>query len=115
MIGWARSPSTTQRAPDGSRFASELAAILQDPEVPRAVDHQALDAFLAYRWVPAPMTAFRAVRKLPPGCTLVFQDGRATVSRYWRLDFARKRRIDDPREIHEELRERICAPPRSGA
>ena len=90
-------------------FASELAAILQDPEVPRAVDHQALDAFLAYRWVPAPMTAFRAVRKLPPGCTLVFQDGHATVSRYWRLDFARKRRIDDPREIHEELRGHLRA------
>ena len=90
-------------------FASELAAILQDPEVPRAVDHQALDAFLAYRWVPAPMTAFRAVRKLPPGCTLVFQDGRATVSRYWRLDFARKRRIEDPREIHEELRGHLRA------
>ena len=109
MIGWARSPSTTPRRNGGISFASELAAILQDPEVPREVDHQALDAFLAYRWVPAPMTAFRAVRKLPPGCTLVFQDGRATVSRYWRLDFARKRRIDDPREIHEELRGHLRA------
>ena len=48
-------------------FASELAALLQDPEIPRDVDHQALDGFLAYRWVPAPRTAFRAVRKLPPG------------------------------------------------
>ena len=88
-------------------FASELAALLQDPEIPRDVDHQALDGFLAYRWVPAPRTAFRAVRKLPPGCTLVFEDGRATVSRYWRLDFANKRRIDDPREVHEELRNRV--------
>jgi asparagine synthase (glutamine-hydrolysing) len=88
-------------------FGSELGALLAHPEVPREVDHQALDAFLAYRWVPAPMTAFRAVRKLSPGCRLVFRDGRAAVSRYWRLQFGRKRSVQDPREVHEELRERI--------
>ena len=90
-------------------FASELNALLQDAGIPREVDHQALDAFLAYRWVPAPMTAFQGVRKLPPGCRLVFSDGRAAVSRYWRLDFARKRRVDDVRELHEELRAQIRA------
>ena len=90
-------------------FASELAALLADDAIPREVDHRALDAFLAYRWVPAPMTAFRAVRKLPPASTLVFQDGRTTISRYWRLDFSRKRAIGDPRELHEELREQIRA------
>jgi asparagine synthase (glutamine-hydrolysing) len=90
-------------------FASELPALLQDESIPRDVDHRALDAYLAYRWVPAPMTAFRAVRKLPPGCTLAFADGRSTVSRYWRLDFSRKRRVADPRELGAELRHRIRA------
>jgi asparagine synthase (glutamine-hydrolysing) len=88
-------------------FASELTALMQDPEIPRVVDHRALDAFLAYRWVPAPMTAFAGVRKLPPGCTLVFRDGRATISRYWQLEFGRKRRIDDPHALSDEIRERI--------
>jgi asparagine synthase (glutamine-hydrolysing) len=90
-------------------FASELAALLEDERIPREVDHRALDAYLAYRWVPAPMTAFRAVRKLPPASILVFEDGRATISRYWQLDFSQKRRVDDPREVHEELREHIRA------
>ena len=90
-------------------FASEVAALLEDDEVPRDVNHRALDAFLAYRWVPAPMTAFRAVRKLRPGSTLVFEDGGATISRYWQLDFSRKRRVGDPREVHEELRGHIRA------
>ena len=40
----ARSRSTTPSATARSRFASELAALLQDPEIPRDVDHQALDA-----------------------------------------------------------------------
>lgn len=92
---------------DELSFASELGALLQDERVPRDVDHQALDAYLAYRWVPAPMTAFRAVRKLPPGSTLVFEDGRATVSCYWRLDFSRTRTVADAREVHEELRAHI--------
>ena len=90
-------------------FASELAALIEDPDVPRDVDHRALDAFLAYRWVPTPMTAFRAVRKLPPASTLVYENGRATVSRYWRLDYARKRAVGDVREVHEELRDQIRA------
>jgi asparagine synthase (glutamine-hydrolysing) len=90
-------------------FASELCALLQDERVPRDVDHQALDAYLAYRWVPAPMTAFRAVRKLPPGCTLTFEGGRAEVERHWRLDFSRKRAVRDAREVDEELRDQIRA------
>jgi asparagine synthase (glutamine-hydrolysing) len=90
-------------------FASELAALLQDERVPRDVDHRALDAYLAYRWVPSPMTAFRAVRKLPPGSTLTFEDGQATVDRYWRLDFSRTRPVGDPREVHEELRAQVRA------
>jgi asparagine synthase (glutamine-hydrolysing) len=49
----------------GLSFGSELAALLQDEHVSRDVDHEALDAYLAYRWVPAPMTAFRAARKHP--------------------------------------------------
>ena len=77
--------------------------------MPRDVDHQALDAYLAYRWVPAPMTAFRAVRKLPPGSTLIYEDGRASVDRYWRLDFSRTRPVADSREVHDELRAQIRA------
>jgi asparagine synthase (glutamine-hydrolysing) len=95
--------------PRGLSFGSELAALLQDEQVSRDVDHEALDAYLAYRWVPTPMTAFRAIRKLPPGSTLVYEDGRATISRYWKLDFSRKRRCGDQREVEEELREHIRA------
>jgi asparagine synthase (glutamine-hydrolysing) len=88
-------------------FASELAALMADPEVPRAVDHQALDAYLAYRWVPGPLTAFSAVRKLQPGHRLVYEGGRATVERWWRLEYTPKRAVTDERELAEEIRERI--------
>ncbi len=64
---------------------------MQDPEIPRELDHHALDAYLAYGYVPAPMSAFAAVRKLMPASTLVYCDGAALIERYWRLDYSRKR------------------------
>ncbi len=52
-------------------FASELGALVADPEVPRELDPDAADCFFAYGYVPAPLTIYRAVRKLPPASTLV--------------------------------------------
>lgn len=88
-------------------FASELPALLQDAEIDREPDPRALDAFLALRYVPAPMSAISGVRKLPPATTMVVEDGRATMERYWRLDYGPKRGAGDPREFAEETRERI--------
>jgi asparagine synthase (glutamine-hydrolysing) len=90
-------------------FASELAALLADPAIPRDVDHEALDAYLAYRWVPSPRTAFSGVRKLEPGSVLTFDGGEPRTERYWHLDFANKRTIGDPRELGEEIREQLRA------
>ena len=95
--------------PDGGglAFASELRALLEDGSIPREVDPRAVDRFLAYGYVPAPMSIFKAVRKLPPAHTLVLEDGAVTLSRYWRLDFSRKMKVSDPRELHEPIRDAI--------
>ncbi len=85
-------------------FASELRALMQDPEVPRELDHHALDAYLAYGYVPAPMSAFAAVRKLMPASTLVYRDGAVRIDRYWRLDYSRKRARLPAQEMDEEIR-----------
>ena len=47
------------------------------------IDPSAVDCFLAYGYVPAPMSIFSAVRKLPPAHTLLLEDGRVTIERYW--------------------------------
>ena len=88
-------------------FASELQALLQDAAIPREPDPQALDLYLALRYVPSPYCAFRAVRKLPPASRLVYEDGRARVETYWRLDYVPKRRFADEEELSEELRARL--------
>src|SRR4051794_5104696 len=66
-------------------FASEPRAILLDEAVPRDLDHAALDLSLHYQSVPAPRSAFAALRKLPPAHTLAWQDGEVSLRRYWKL------------------------------
>jgi asparagine synthase (glutamine-hydrolysing) len=88
-------------------FGSEFAAVLQDREISRELDPQALDAYLAYRYVPAPLTAFRGVRKLPPAHTLVFDESGMRMERYWQLDFGAKRDFADEAEALEELRDKL--------
>ncbi|HEV7771229.1 MAG TPA: asparagine synthase (glutamine-hydrolyzing) [Solirubrobacterales bacterium] len=85
-------------------FASELRALIEDPEVPRQLDCEAIDAYLAYGYVPGPMSIYRGVRKLPPAHRLVYQEGAIASERYWRLDYSVKRPVNDLRELHEEIR-----------
>jgi asparagine synthase (glutamine-hydrolysing) len=87
-------------------FASEPKAIVQDPDVPVGPDHVALHHYLTYGYVPAPWSAFRGIRKLPPAHYLILRDGRVTLHRYWSLRYAPKRREAEP-ELADELLERL--------
>ena len=69
--------------PDQIVFASELKAMLAHPAIPRELDVDALSAYLAHEWVPAPHSIVRAVRKLPPGHRLVYTGGEAKVEQWW--------------------------------
>ncbi len=94
----------------GLRFASELKAILADPSVRREVDPVALHHYLTYQVVPAPWTAFRGIRKLPPGHLLVRESGRTTITRWWRLEYGPKRVVRGARALRDletELLDRL--------
>jgi asparagine synthase (glutamine-hydrolysing) len=89
---------------DGLEFASELRSL------PRGeIDLDALEAFLAFNSIPAPLTIFREARKLPPGHVLVWEDGSVQIERYARPAPvpADELRDDDEAELIEELRSRL--------
>ncbi|HZO78511.1 MAG TPA: asparagine synthase (glutamine-hydrolyzing) [Solirubrobacteraceae bacterium] len=65
-------------------FASELKALLRQPSFSRDVDIEALHSFLAFNSIPAPLTIFRAARKLPAGHLLVCGPSGVTLNRYAR-------------------------------
>lgn len=68
-------------------FASEIKSILQNPEIPRELNPDAIDYYLTFRYVPGPMTLLRNVFKLPAGAMLIAQEGRIEVKPYWDLEF----------------------------
>ncbi|HEY8082595.1 MAG TPA: asparagine synthase (glutamine-hydrolyzing) [Solirubrobacterales bacterium] len=89
-------------------FASELGALMADESIPREVDPTAIDCYLAYGYIQAPRSIWRAVKKLPPAHTLVWEDGSARIERYWHLDYSQKTDAPLP-ELEEELRQHIGA------
>ena len=49
---------------------------------------EAIASYLAFQYVPHPISAFAGVEKLPPASTLVVTADGANQRRYWRLDYA---------------------------
>jgi asparagine synthase (glutamine-hydrolysing) len=101
---WAATPS-------GLVFGSEIKALLTWPDLPRLPDLAAIDRYLSLQYVPAPDTAFAAVKKLPAAHYLSVSttlDGglsAAELVRYWRLPAALHGTPHRPRaELHDELR-----------
>lgn len=69
------------------RFASELKALLTDPNMPRRIDPEALDCYLALGYVPGDRCIIEGVKKLPAGHALLFnvESEEFRSWRYWAL------------------------------
>ena len=68
----------------GLVFGSEPKALLEHPEVARSLDPKGLARYLFYEYVPAPGSIWKGIKKLPPAHVLVWENGKITLSRYWR-------------------------------
>lgn len=74
------------RIEDGSiYFASELKALLLNSELPRLIDPNALDCYLAMGYIPGDQCIFHGYKKVPPAHALSFDltQGSVEVWQYW--------------------------------
>jgi asparagine synthase (glutamine-hydrolysing) len=91
-------------------FASEIKALLVDPQQERAVDDESFYHYLSFLTTPAPQTLFRGIRKLAGGTWLrVGSDGALREQRYWDVWDGVHPLVDVPEEeiasrLLEELR-----------
>lgn len=90
------------------RFASELKALLVDSTLPRSINFEALDCYLALGYVPGELCILQGFHKLPPGHALQFslRSGDTRVWRYWQLpelDSAASHGIVDEIALLDEL------------
>lgn len=88
-------------------FASEIKALLQDPDQRAEVDEDALFHFLSFMASPGPDTLFAGIRKLPCGRWLrISEDGTIREHRYWD---ALKNADPQPNITREEAAERVIS------
>ncbi|HYR11821.1 MAG TPA: asparagine synthase-related protein, partial [Longimicrobium sp.] len=95
--------------PDTLVAASTPGGVLEHPACPDALDLVTLAETAAGLWAGSDATAFRAIRTLPAGHTLVAEEGGIRVDRHWtppRMGSAPTPAFD---EAAEALRERLIA------
>jgi len=65
-------------------FASEIKAILAYPGIERLINEEALYHLLTFLTTPPPMTLFKGIKKLSPGCYMICKNnGKCNIVQYW--------------------------------
>ncbi|MBK9313217.1 MAG: asparagine synthase (glutamine-hydrolyzing) [Acidobacteria bacterium] len=82
---------------DGTlHFASEIKALIESRAVKPELNYNALADFSTNRCTSGEETLFRGVKRLLPGHTLVWHDGRIRIESYWDVSFTKtQERLSD--------------------
>ena len=92
-------------------FGTHLRSLMALPDFEREVDHQALNLFLKYSYIPSPHTIFKGVRKLSPGEQVVFSKEGVRQTRHLDFRIPEDRVSDEPSasRTYSDLLERSIA------
>jgi asparagine synthase (glutamine-hydrolysing) len=86
-------------------FASEIKALFAVVDVQREFDPFGLDQLFTFWMTLPPRTVFKNISQLPPGCSLIIQNGQIRVQRYWAPTFSpsEQHAIQNEHELGQEL------------
>lgn len=85
-------------------FASEFCALLEGGLIEKEVNEEAIHYYLTFGYIPAPLTAYKSVFKLPPAHQLILKKEKLTIERYWQLNYCPKNNIPEREAADEVLR-----------
>lgn len=94
-------------------FASEIKALLEDPDQKREINEEGIFHYLSYLTVPAPNTLFKGIKKIPGGCWMKFnKDGTYEQKKYWdvldnTVDLSHQTEEEISRNLLDNLREAV--------
>ncbi len=69
-------------------FASEIKSLLQNSQIKRELDKEAMNQFLSFRYIPGEKTIFKGINKLQPGHSITLHNGISKTRKYWDLTFS---------------------------
>ena len=70
--------------PNGIWFGSEISCLRQ-AGVPLDTDAEALRLYFQFNYIPDPLTAYRAIRRVPAAGWLTYERGTVRQGRYWQI------------------------------
>lgn len=85
-------------------FASEPKVLLAHPAVKTSLNLQALRQYLSFDYIPAPLSIYQGINKLPAAQTLTLADGKIETRPYWSLSYETKQPVPTESEAAEHLR-----------
>lgn len=89
-------------------FASEPKVLLAHPAVRPDLNLNALRQYLSFDYVPAPLSIYEGISKLPAAHTLTLENGQIKVERYWRLSYKTREPVPSVTEAAERLRQLLA-------
>jgi len=89
-------------------FASEPKVLLAHPSVKPSLNLQALRQYLSFDYIPAPLSIYEGINKLPAANRLTLEQGKVSVEPYWRLSYAKKEPVPSEDEAAEQLRDLLA-------
>lgn len=102
-------PLYTSTLNDGSFiFGSELKAIIATRLITKEISLQGVDAYLAYNYIPAPLTIYKGIYKLLPAHYIELSEmGASEPIRYWDANDVLKHKDYNIDELETAIRESI--------
>src|SRR5216683_2253125 len=89
-------------------FASEPKVLLAHPAVKSSLNLQALRQYLSFDYVPAPLSIYQGINKLPAAHMLTLEDGEIKTQAYWCLSYQTKQPAPSEADAAEHLRELLA-------
>ncbi len=89
-------------------FASEPKVLLAHPAVKPTLNLQALRQYLSFDYVPAPLSIYQGIQKLPAAHILTLEDGRITIEPYWCLSYKTSQPVPSETEAAEQLQDLLA-------
>ncbi|MCQ2749243.1 MAG: hypothetical protein MJ246_04540 [Clostridia bacterium] len=75
--------------------------ILNSGKYEKEINHEALELFLTYSYLPGKKTFFSDIMKVMPGHVMTFEDGKLSDKQYFKIEYER----DDSKSLDEYAKE----------
>ncbi|MEZ5426792.1 MAG: asparagine synthase (glutamine-hydrolyzing) [Pyrinomonadaceae bacterium] len=86
-------------------FASEPKVLLAHPFVKPEINLEAFRQYLSFDYVPAPLSIYQGIYKLPAAHLLTLEKGEVATRRYWDLSFSKNDPVPSIEKAAETLRD----------